>query len=99
MQHALGIPTIHAGDGLNSAEHSQKYQLYQKTLQIKVVENKIPRRKLSGRACLSPLGVELGSLKNCCVLNIIMQVLKWESSLTLGLNVVKITSYTKKCFK
>ncbi len=40
-----------------------KWRLYHKMLQIKVVENKIPNKKLIERICLSSPGVKLGALK------------------------------------
>ncbi len=51
--------------GLNTAKKNQKKkkQLYQKMLQIKVVENYILYKKLNGHTCLFPLGVELGPPK------------------------------------
>ncbi len=42
--------------GLNTAK---KYTLYQEMLQIKVVKHEICCKKLSGRICISPPGVEL----------------------------------------
>ncbi len=39
----------------------QKYELYEKTLEIKIVEHWIPYTKVSERTCLSPPGVELRS--------------------------------------
>ncbi len=35
------------------AQHCQNYQLYQKIVQIKVIENSISYEKVSGRTCLS----------------------------------------------
>ncbi len=37
------------------AQRCQKYALYRKMLQMKVVQNSISYKKLSGRICLSPL--------------------------------------------
>ncbi len=39
---------------------------------MKVIENSIPYKKLSGRACLSPHRVEIGVSKNYRIKNIIM---------------------------
>ncbi len=34
------------------------YRLYQKIFQIKIIENEISYKKVSGRTCLCPPGVE-----------------------------------------
>ncbi len=47
----------------------QNYPLYQKMLQIKVVENYISYKKLSWHTCLCSPGVELGGSKDCHVSN------------------------------
>ncbi len=45
------------------AEHCQKYPLYRKVVQIKVVHKLIFYKKPRGRICLSPIGVEAGAPK------------------------------------
>ncbi len=46
------------------AQHCQKYALYQKMLQIKVLHNSISYKKLIERIYLSPLGMELRGSKD-----------------------------------
>ncbi len=53
-------------------EHCEKYALYEKTLQIKVVEHWSLYKKVSGLICLSPPKVELGNSKDYHLWNIIM---------------------------
>ncbi len=43
----------------------QKYRLYEKKSEVKVVENSIPYKKLSRHTCLSPHRMELGGSKDC----------------------------------
>ncbi len=50
----------------------KKHRLYGKIFQIKVVENYISYKKLTGRTCLSPPGVERGGSKYWHVWNIIL---------------------------
>ncbi len=82
------------------AEGCQKYWLYQKMIQIKVVENSISCKKLTGRVCLSPPPprVELWGSKDWLVSNILMY---WngKSRFTLWLNTAKNTDYMKKMFQ
>ncbi len=54
------------------AECCENYQLYQKIVQIKVVENWISYEKGNGGTCLPPPGVELEGLKDCRLWNIII---------------------------
>ncbi len=56
------------------AKRCQKYELYEKLLEIKVVEHWIPYTKVRGSTCLSrfPPRVELGGFKDCYISNIIL---------------------------
>ncbi len=54
------------------AEHYRNYQLYQKMVQIKIVENEISYKKVSGHAHLPPTGAQLGASKNRYVSNILL---------------------------
>ncbi len=46
------------------ADRCENYQLYQKIVQIKVVENWILYKKVNERICLPPPGVKLGGSKD-----------------------------------
>ncbi len=76
----------------------QKYALYPKMLQVKVVECCILYKKLSDRIRLSYREVELGGFKDCYLLKY-YNVQKWESRLTLGLHAVisKNNTSNKSC--
>ncbi len=54
------------------AERCQKYALFQKLFQIKVVKHSIPYQKVSGRICVSPPEGELGASKDWHFRNIAM---------------------------
>ncbi len=54
------------------AERCLNYQLYQEIVQMKVVENEISYKGVSGRAYLPPPGVQLGASEDRYVLNILL---------------------------
>ncbi len=76
------------------AQCCQNYWLYQKIIQIKVVENWISYKKVSGDTCLSLPAVELGDSKDWYVSNIILY---WNGKvgLFLGSMLPKIRIYQK----
>ncbi len=63
-------------------------------LQMKVVQNLVSSKKLSGSISLSPPPPEwsYGAPNNC-------HVLEWKSRFILGLNAAKSTNFIEKCFK
>ncbi len=80
------------------AGRCQKYALYPKKIQIKVVKHWILYKKVSGRIRLSPSRMELGGFKDCHLLKS-YNVQKWGSRITLGLDSAENMHYIQKCFK
>ncbi len=64
------------------AECCENYPLYQKIVQIKVVQNRILYKKGRERTCLFPPGVELEGSKDSYVSNIILYRSGKEDSLS-----------------
>ncbi len=77
--------------GLNAAKI-----LYQKIVEVKVVESWISYKKVSGRTSLSPPGVELGGSKDGYVLNMILH---WNGKVDsfLGWRLLKLRIISNNC--
>ncbi len=54
------------------AERCRNYRLYQKIVQIKIDENEISYKKVSGHVHLPSTGVQLGASKDRYVSNILL---------------------------
>ncbi len=56
---------LHWNGKVVSLSRWRNYRLYQKIVQIKIIQNEILYKKVTRRICLSPTRVELGGSKDC----------------------------------
>ncbi len=81
---------------LTRTQHCQKYWLYEKEVEVKVVQNSISYKNSGSAHVYIPLEWKRRLKRLPCLK---YNILKRENRLTLGLNTTKSTDYTKKSLK